>query len=236
MARSPGPRIIKRRVLREEIREQLIHAIVNGDFRPGARIKETHIAQEYGVSQAPVREALRDLEMLGFVVSSAFRGTEVRRVSNEELAEIYPIRAALEGVAARAAATRIDQAALARLEELLDVMRKAAARRDLHAEVEADIAFHHTIVEASGSRLLNQFWESMRLETSTFLTVSITRRPLHELAERHAPILAALRAGDPEAAESAMRRHIEEAGEWVRAVSKNAAAEPAILEANRNGA
>ena len=215
-----GSRAVGRRVLREEVRDQLIEDILRDRLEPGERIIETRIAQQYGVSQAPVREALRDLDLLGFVVSSAFRGTRVRRISNEELAEIYPIRAALEGVAARAAATRIDEPALARLEELLASMREAASRGDDRAQIEADIAFHHTIVEASGNRLLRQFWEAMRLGTTTFVTVSVTRRSLEELAERHLPILAALRAQDPVAAEQAMRRHIEELGEWILAAAE----------------
>ena len=89
-------RPLERRVFREEIREQLIEDILSGKLAPGARIVETRIAQQFGVSQGPVREALRDLELFGFVVSSPFRGTQVRKFSTEELLEIYPIRAALE--------------------------------------------------------------------------------------------------------------------------------------------
>ncbi len=208
---------IGRRVLREEIKEYLIDQILRGALKPGDRIVETRVAQQLGVSQTPVREALRDLELFGFVVSSPFRGTQVREVSPEDLVEIYPIRAALEGVAARYAATRIDDAALARLEELLGQMRDAAARDDARAHTAADVEFHRTIVEASGNRLLRQFWDSMRLATTTFLTFAVARRSLADLAERHRPLLEALRARDPEAAEEAMRRHIEEPGEWVSA-------------------
>ena len=110
-------RPIARRVLRDEIKEYLIEAILQGTFKPGDRIVETRIAQELGVSQAPVREALRDLEMLGVVVSSPFRGAHVREFTDEELVEIYPIRAAIEGVAARAAADRITAQQILQLEE-----------------------------------------------------------------------------------------------------------------------
>lgn len=216
MATRTAP-TVKRRVLREEIKEYLIDAIVRGDLKPGERIVETQVAQQLGVSQGPVREALRDLELFGFVVSSPFRGTQVRQVSNEDLVDIYPIRAALEGIGARAAATRIDAPMLARLEMHLDQMREAAAQGDRDAHIDADVAFHRTIIEASGNRLLRQFWDSMRLATTTFVTNAMARRSLHELAERHAPLLAALRAHDPVAAEEAMRRHIEEPGEWVLA-------------------
>ena len=210
-------RPLERRVFREEIREQLIEDILNGRLAPGARIVETKIAQQFGVSQGPVREALRDLELFGFVVSSPFRGTQVRRISTEELLEIYPIRAALEGVAARAAAVRIDQPTLEHLEELIGTMREAAARDDHRGEADADHSFHHAIVKASGNRMLEHVWQTMRLSITTCVTHSVTHRSLHEIAERHVVVLDALRAHDPDRAEHAIRRHIEEPGEWIRA-------------------
>ena len=210
-------RPLRRRVLREEIRDRLMEDIISGRFEPGARIVETAIARDFGVSQGPVREALRDLELLGFVVKSPYRGTEVGRVSLRELAEIYPIRAALEGVAAYDAATRIEDSALARLEGLLATITDAATRGDSRAQVEADIAFHHAIVEASGNHLLMKFWDAMRLETTTFMTILVTHRSLEELAGRHAPLLAALRSHDPALARDLARRHIEEFEEWIRA-------------------
>ena len=120
MVRDLGtPRPAERRVFREEIRERLIADILSGRLAPGTRIVETRLAQQFGVSQGPVREALRDLALFGFVVSSPFRGTQVREISTDDLLEIYPIRAALEGVAARTAASRIDTATLKKLEDLI---------------------------------------------------------------------------------------------------------------------
>jgi DNA-binding GntR family transcriptional regulator len=208
-------RPLERRVFREEIREQLIEDILNGRLQPGARIVETRIAQQFGVSQGPVREALRDLELFGFVVSSPFRGTQVRQITTEDLLQIYPIRAALEAVAARAAAERIDDATLNHLEELITSMREAAARDDHRAQADADHAFHAAIVKASGNHMLEHVWQSMRLSISTCVTRSVTHRSLHELAERHTVVLDALRAHDPDRAEAAIRRHIEEPGEWI---------------------
>ena len=99
-------------------------------------------------------------------------------------------------------------------------MREAAARADTRGHIEADVAFHYTIVAASGNYLLNQFWQAMRLATTTFLTVSKVRRSLRELAERHVPVIAALRSHDPALAEVAVRRHIEEPGEWILAAEE----------------
>ncbi|MCM8746295.1 GntR family transcriptional regulator [Thermomicrobium sp. CFH 73360] len=209
------PKPIVRRVLREEIKEYLIDAILRRRLAPGDRIVETRIAQELGVSQTPVREALRDLELLGFVTSEPFRGTRVRAFTHEELVQIYPIRAAIEGVAARAAATRITTEQLLALEEQLDRMREATEFGDEATAIEADIAFHRIIVEASGNHLLQQFWTSLSLATTTFLTFSLHRRAIEGLAARHEPILEALRTRNPDLAEAVMRRHIEEPGRWV---------------------
>jgi len=119
---------VGRRVLREEVKDYLIDAILRGELRADDRVVETRVAQQLSVSQGPVREALRDLELFGFVVSSPFRGTRVRHVTVEELVQVYPIRAALEGEAARSAAARVDNATLGELEAILGSMRQAAAR------------------------------------------------------------------------------------------------------------
>jgi DNA-binding GntR family transcriptional regulator len=229
----------ERRVFREEIRERLVDDILNGRLAPGTRIVETRLAQEFGVSQAPVREALRDLAMFGFVVSSPFRGTEVRKISTQDLLEIYPIRAALEGVAARAAATRIDDASLAHLAELIAAMREAAARSDQRAHVNADFEFHHTIVKASGNRMLEQAWQTLRLATTTAVTHAMsqmTHRTLQEIGERHMPVLEALRARDPIKAEAAMTAHIEEPGDWIKnAINKNPTDKHSEASSNAKG-
>jgi len=229
---------VGRRVFREGIREQLIEDILSGRLPPGARIVETRLAQQLGVSQGPVREALRDLELFGFVVSSPFRGTQVRQISTEDLLEIYPVRAAIEGVAARAAATRIDAATFAELEELINSMREAASRKDQRAHVNADFSFHHAIVKASGNRMLEHVWQTMRLATTTFVTHSmhqITHRTLAEIGERHVPVLEALRSRDPALAETAMRRHIEEPGDWIRAAVQEERGAQATTHATEGG-
>jgi len=218
MSRNRPP--LERRVFREEIREKLIEDILGGRLAPGARIVETRIAQQFGVSQGPVREALRDLELLGFVVSSPFRGTQVRQISTDDLLEIYPIRAALEGVAARAAALRMDDGMFAELEEMLSAMRTAAAQDDARAQATADAGFHHVIIKASGNRMLEHVWQSMRLSITTCLTYAVTHRSLHEITERHVPLLEALRSRDPNRAEDEIRRHIGEPGDWIREAAR----------------
>jgi DNA-binding GntR family transcriptional regulator len=225
-----GRRKPERRVLREEVRDHLMKEILDGHLAPGDRIVETRIAQQFGVSQAPVREALRDLELFGFVASSPFRGATVRQMSVEDHLQLYPIRAVLEGLAARYAAVRITDAGLRRLEKLMATMKSAAARGDERAQIAADFRFHRTIMEVSGNWLLLQSWERMQLATTTFLTVARSHHSLKDIADRHAALLEALRAHDAERAEHEMRRHIEEPGEWLRDALAQEQPEPQARE------
>src|ERR687891_2640789 len=136
MAVTEAP--VLRSNLREQIKDVMLQRIVSGAYPPGARLVETRIAQELGVSQAPVREALRDLEQLGCIVHEPFRGCSVRAFSAEELLEAFPVRAALEALAARLAAERITDAELAELERQLERMRSAAQRGDAHDQSQAN--------------------------------------------------------------------------------------------------
>ena len=200
---------VSRTVLREQVKELLLERILRGEVQPGGRLVETRIAQELGTSQAPVREALRDLELLRVVESEPFRGARVRAISAEEMAEIYPVRAALEEVAAREAARRLDSETDAALVAELEAMRAAAADGDVHGQVEHDVRFHRLIVEASGNRTLLEVWTSLRVEARTIMTLFKTGLDPAELAEMHQPILDALRTGDPDLAGRTVRDHVE---------------------------
>jgi DNA-binding GntR family transcriptional regulator len=206
---------VTRVVLREQVKELILERILDGTYEPGERLVETRIAAELGTSQAPVREALRDLEILRFVESEPFRGSRVREISEEELSEIYPVRAAIEEVAARQAAMRLGGDVDA-LEEELDAMHRAADDNDLHTQVEHDVAFHRLIVEASGNAILLETWLSLGIGPRTIVTALRTGLDGHEIAERHRPVLEALRARDPEAAGAALRRHVEQYGELLK--------------------
>ena len=206
---------VGRTVLREQVKDLLLERILRGDLAQGERLVETRIAQELGTSQAPVREALRDLERLRLVESQPFRGARVRAVTGAEMAEIYPVRAALEEVAARETASRLDAETDARLEAEVQAMRRAAGAGDPHAQVEHDVEFHRLIVEASGNRTLLDVWTSLRVEARTVITVLATNIDPHEIVEMHVPVLTALADRDPERAAQARRRHFEHFGELL---------------------
>lgn len=215
MSSARGNRIgaVSRPTLRDQIKDVLLQRILQGTYEPGERIVEIRVAQEFGVSQAPVREALRELEILRLIESEPFRGARVRGVRPEEIAEIYPVRAALEEVAARAAAPRL-AGHVQPLAEELDGMRAAAVAGDLNRFVTHDVAFHRMIVVAAENRTLIEMWETLHVDLRTRLTL-IQRGDLAEVAERHAPVLDALDAGDGMRAGRLVREHIEGFGESV---------------------
>ena len=202
--------------LREQIKDVILQRIVEGSYPPGSRIVETRVAQELGVSQGPVREALRDLEQLGCIVHEPYRGCSVRAFSVDELLEAFPVRAALEALAARLAAERLGDAELAELERLLERMQVAAQRGDAHDQSRANASFHATIVRAARNGTLERQWRMLEPFSRTYLTVSRPGIDLIALSDRHVPILDALRRHDPDAAAAAMYDHLMGAAQLLK--------------------
>jgi len=206
--------------LREQIKDVILQRILDGEYQPGARLVETRIAQELGVSQAPVREALRDLEQLGCIVHEPFRGCSVRAFSAHELLEAFPVRAALEALAARLAAERMTEDELLRPGDLLETMRAAAARNDAHDQSRANAQFHATIVRAARNATLERQWSFLEPFSRTYISVSQPGLDLRALSDRHIPILDALRARDGVAAAEAMHQHLMDAAELLRPMAE----------------
>ena len=200
---------ISRTVLREQVKDILLHRIVSGELRPGDRLVETRIATELGTSQAPVREALRDLELLRLVESEPFRGARVRGFGEDELIEVYPVRAILEELAAKEATKHL-AGDVSQLEVELDAMRDAARGNDINALVQHDIAFHRTIVEAASNQVLERCWKTLGVEGRITISLYGTYVEPHEAPELHVPILDAIRAGKPGLAGREARKHVEE--------------------------
>jgi DNA-binding GntR family transcriptional regulator len=150
-----------------------------------------------------------------FVETQPHRGARVREVTTEELIQIYPVRAALEEVAGRAAAVRMSEEQLSALADELAGMRQAAEAQDLHAQLLHDVRFHEIIVEASGNQVLADVWRSLRVEARTLISVIRADSDLRMIAEMHRPVFQALQSRDPELAGKEMRAHIEFFGSLV---------------------
>ncbi len=202
---------ISRSVLSDQVKDRLLQAILDGRYPPGARIVETRVARELGTSQAPVREALRDLEALGVVETAAFRGARVRRPSAAELLEAFAIRAELESLAARLAIPRLTYADIDELDGYVTEMQLAADAGDAHAEATADAAFHGRIVEMAANSTLLRVWRTLEPFSRTHITIVAPGADRRQIADAHLPVLDALRRRDPDLAVEVLHDHFANA-------------------------
>ncbi|GAA1863913.1 GntR family transcriptional regulator [Asanoa iriomotensis] len=180
--------------LPRQIREYIVEGIVNGRWKPGERIVERRIAAELNVSQTPIREALRELEVLRLIESAPNKGVRVRNLTAADLEEIYPVRAALEQLAASLAAPRLDVAVL---EPSVAALRAADRSGDAEAQVRHTVEFHRLLVRASGNTVLAHAWESLGIEVWTNLSIRWLGTRQQSYAEEHEAIVEAFRRRDP---------------------------------------
>jgi DNA-binding GntR family transcriptional regulator len=198
--------VLKRQSLREQVRDTLLRDIISGVYKPGDRLVEMKIARDLGTSQAPVREALRELEALGFVASERNRGTFVGDVWKRGLREIYAVRGGLEELATRLA-TPLLAGDVSTLQVEVDAMRQAAAAGDVDGLVAHSYRFHRAIIEHSGNQLLLNVWQGLHIETRTTITMMAPGLDLMEIADSHQPIVDAIACGDVEHACTVTREH-----------------------------
>jgi len=206
-AKEPARRSnVDHQPLSVRIRNMLIERIVAGHYRPGERLVELHLAREFGSSQAPVREALRDLDQAGLVTIRPRRGSFVNDYHARAQQEIYTVRGALEEAAMRLAFDRL-HARPGLVAEHLEGMREAARNGDVEAMVHHSVWFHRVIMRAAENDLLLRMWESLHVDLHSWKTVVQPNVDMQAVAESHAPILAAIVAGDAERACRISREH-----------------------------
>ncbi len=196
---------IETRSLSDQIKDALIDDITTGARKPGERLVEMKIAEDMQTSQAPVREALRALEALGLVEMRRNRGALVRKISTDELRDIYVVRAALEGLAAEVATTRCPDIA-ATLHEICAEMSNS--QDDRAAFVALNQQFHRTIVAASRNMVLMDVWDKLDVRSRTAINVAQNARPLAVAIAEHFAIADAMRQGDAQAARALLIEHI----------------------------
>jgi DNA-binding GntR family transcriptional regulator len=204
-----GQKIYKgRKVMKEYIKEYLVAMIMRGDYKAGDRLVETRLAQNLGVSQEAVREALRDLEWLGFLQTEAYGEARVRDLTLVDYQEIFPVRAVLEGLGARMAAPRLTDADLEVLDRLVEEMIRFSQANDQRSMGERNYTFHLRIMEASGNQTLVRTWSMFQF--SYWITAASIKlqSKLEQMARRHISILEILKTRDPEAAERAISEHV----------------------------
>jgi DNA-binding GntR family transcriptional regulator len=194
--------------------------VLSGEIPTGARLRQGALAEEFGVSRTPVREALRKLQATGIVDVQPNRGALVRAPTAREIREAYEVRAELEGLAAELAATRIrdDQLrelrkAVARFRRLIDTKR-----REVREWGRANDLFHQTIQDAAGNERLIETLAHLHRSFPRDLTGLVlggSNGLLRENLAQHEAVLDAIERHEPEAARQLMTDHIRRAGELV---------------------
>ncbi len=207
--------VLSRIVLSKQIRDIIADLILNGELKAGERVVENNLAQKLGVSQAPVRDAIRDLVFMGFLKSEPYKGATVRSFTQEDLNEVYLVRASLESLSARLAAPLITDKDIQNLESILKKMVSAAKKGDIKGTSLLNTDFHETILKISGNKLLHKTWKTLQFG---YWAIATARRPKFDLvhsAVRHADLIEVLKTRDSEKAQKVMQKHIEDLGKPV---------------------
>jgi DNA-binding GntR family transcriptional regulator len=165
------------------------------------------LAQEFEVSQAPVREVFRELETLGLLVSEHYRGTRVREISSQEIYDAYQLRGYLEEIAAQLIPVAKLKDALGSIEALQISMRKAARTCDADAFARGNTQFHRSIVSLASNQTLLKLWDSLEIGMLSRLNLQKNEKKLRSLAEIHQPIVDSLKRGDLKQTGVLLREH-----------------------------
>jgi len=198
--------------LRELVLETLREAIINGTLKPRERLMEIQLAEELGVSRTPIREALRKLELEGFIVMVPRKGAYVADISFKDIAEVFEIRAALEGLAAGLAAERITEEELEEMERLLVEKADAIARKDMDKLIEVDTKFHEAIYKSSRNTRLAGIINNLREQIQRYRAASLSfPGRMKQSLEEHREIVEAIQSRDVQLARKTAEEHIENA-------------------------
>jgi len=180
---------------------------MHGELKPGNRLVELKIAAEMSTSQAPVREALRELETMGVVETLPNKGARVRIITDEELCQLYDVRAQLEGYATQLVTER-GLPVKSKLKEVVRAMKRVARDSDSIAFAGYNSQFHRIIVEGANNKVLLELWETLNVQARTMVNVSRSRRNLLELANSHQTIIEAIASGNSTFAHGAAKDHV----------------------------
>lgn len=229
MTAKLGVAPLRRRRLVDDATQALREAILRGRFPAGARLRETDLARQLGISRTPIREALGRLEQEGLIEVLPRAGVRVTLLNLDEAVELYDLREVIDGLAARLAARRADEAPLGRLRKTLGRMAQGLERQDPNQWFGAHVAFHDEILRASGNARLQRLLSVVRLSIRHFHPLLLkTERRLEDADREHRGIFEAIAAHDAESAERLARAHIANAKEIVLKVMAQGAGHAAV--------
>jgi DNA-binding GntR family transcriptional regulator len=210
VATKPANGSRSRDLLKNRAYDQLRERILQGVYAPGSFLAERQIAIELGMSKTPVKAALERLELEGFIAVSPQQGIVVREISLSEIADLYEIRAALEGYTLRTIAGKLTPDQLARWEANFQQQVENVSRQDRERGVDLDTQFHLLPCEFLGNeeirRTMQQFADKMRLVIHRVFSVHPQR--MEESLQEHRELMAAVAAGDGRRATEMIEKHL----------------------------
>jgi DNA-binding GntR family transcriptional regulator len=197
--------------MRDNIRAVLVARILDGTYPAGTQLKELYLAREFDVSQAPIREALRDLEGSGLVTCERFRGTRVRGADFSEMRESYELRTMLE-VRAVTLAAPYKPEVLADLADFLQQMDAAVKQGDAEGYIDNALRFHRRLVQSSGNRAFLSVWDALLWDVRGRIALrrlAEMGKSLKSLVSMHRALMSRLRAQDAAGAALRVRKILE---------------------------
>jgi len=199
--------IERHQTLREKILESIREAILKGTLKPGERVSEPELAERFGISRTPIREAFRQLESEGYLVVIPRKGAVVASLSERDVMEFYAIKSILEGHAARIAAERMTERDLERLETINNRLQQIAGDGDIKTFFRIHNEFHELFIKASGNDKLVELINHLVLKFNRLRLASLAQPGRMDISvQEHRKIIEAFRQHDGELAENLVRR------------------------------
>ncbi len=195
--------------LNEVAYKELREKIITGKFLPGFRLKEDFLVKMFGISKTPIKLAIAKLEQDGLVVILPRRGSYVSEISEETIKEVFSLREVLYSLAVKLAVTNISDKDFAKLEKIHLSMANDIENISLKNYIQSDNLFHNMIVEYSGNKLLRECLNPIinRIEMLKYQS-ALSKQRRKQACREHAKIIDAFRKKDPQAAEMAMKNHL----------------------------
>jgi DNA-binding GntR family transcriptional regulator len=198
---------------RERAYQCLRDAITFGTFKPGERVIEKTVCEMFILGRTPLREALRQLELEGYVEVLPNRGAVVRKVSAEDLEQVYDVLAVLEGHAVESAAGSMDRSVIKELKGIEEELIGAAREKDFKKWLDHNVRFHQVFQRVSGNTVLSAGIGDLRKRTYRYRALALSiHGHVEEYLSDHRKILEAAMEGKAVRAGQAMRRHVQRAG------------------------
>ncbi len=209
---------IARERLEDQIAGALREAIISGTLSPGKRLVEEELADQFGVSRAPLREALKELAAAGLVINIPHRGTFVVELTERDIWEIYTLRLALESIAVELLVGSVTPEQVESLNSLIDQMDDALGRGDSEAVVDLDMQLHEAICLFCGHRRLYESWSRVADQLRSFFAAADQLYEDRQITERHRELVAAIASGDKARAIDTIREHISNAANLLHSM------------------